>query len=333
MGKNKSLIKQYEKYAKRGKTEKFQEYLKKEGLVQTFIKEVFNNTYGGYIPEEMKKRAMNLTNFSLDLADEMLSKKYGESLASRFKETITNSPHASERIFYIYSLSRWNIELKSQEEKNTAEEIFDIISKPGNVIGVHATGAEIGDTLIEEGILLTGHLEDKYSNKMVEDKLRKNVELFKSSKPLDTFIHIIDYRNYSPKPGTKCSDMMILSIPEEELQQNNAAIIGQGEFEEFVNPSYINGYVRIQREPIELEGFTKNPAFIEKSTNKFERLEPDPKEQGKENPNPIQKSIEGNELYKGSTQSGLAKIKAKIKEVLRSASQMICRRDTKTKDR
>ena len=77
----------------------------------------------------------------------------------------------------------------------------------------------------------------------------------------------------------------------------------------YLNPEYINSYARVQRTPLPLEliGLTKNPLFVEKSSPKVEKTQT----------NAIQQSIDGESLYKNTTQSRLIKIRDKISNYLK----------------
>lgn len=316
MAKKKTLIEQYEKYAKRGKTEKFYNFLMEENLIQEFTTEVFNNTYGGYIPEEQRKKVGELINFNLSVLREAWVQKYGEKLANRFQAIITNLHSPSEQAFFIHSFSRWSMEFSTEEQKQAAEQILDIASKSGNIIGVHGSGAELGESILKHGIKLTGDLNEVYSRTNVKEILSRNIALFRSNQPLDVFRQVIDYSGWNKKQGTVCSDMIIVSIPEKELLENSPEIIGSGEeSSKYLKPEYINGYARVQRTPLPLEltGFTNNPAFIEKSIQQEETVYP----------SAIQRSIEGKDLYTRSTQSRLSKVKEKISRILRSATETI----------
>jgi len=310
MGKKISLIENYEKFAKRGKTEKFHEYLQEEGLVQQFVTEVFNNTYGGYLPDDKRKRAMELTDFALQITREEWTQKYGENLAKRFKGLISEINHPSERIFHIYSLGRWALKFTSEEQMEAAEEILNLASKPGNIIGVHGTGAELGETILKQGLRLTGDLNEAYIRTDVKEILSRNIELFRGNRPLDVFEQVIDYSGWNKKQGTTCSDMVIISIPEDELDEGFEEIIKIGEDGfKYLNPEYINSYARVQRTPLPLElmRLTKNPLFVEKSSQKVEKTQT----------NAIQQSIDGELLYKNTTKSRLIKMREKISHFVR----------------
>jgi len=269
-----TLIEQFQKYIKRGKTEQFYEYIVQNDLVDKFIEQSFFETFRkNYKPgTEEYKNAINLSNFALKLSREVFNQKFGPELSDKFSRIIYEQEQPSSRIFMISQLMKPNIRVNSKKEAIEMVKLLDMVSSEDCIIGTHIIGSDIGKFLAENGIQLTGHkwVANDYGNRdgNVRKKLEKNITFFDND-PIGFVTQIIQSRRYN-NPTTEFNDVMVVSIPKEELDKNQEGIVVQTDFgvgpEDCLNPEYINGFVRIGVRDGEIEGFYDNPKFKNKSS-------------------------------------------------------------------
>ena len=160
--------------------------------------------------------------------------------------------------------------INSPEQIQSVIDILNIATTPNIVAGTHVTGAEIGDVISREGVLLTGHkfvATDRVRLDNVKHSLSKNVSFFKDD-PIGLVASIIDSRHYN-NPQGRYNNVMIVVIPEEELTANNSEIIYKHEGNQFLNPEYIAGYAEVGVANGRIENFKRNHRFIDKSKGKY----------------------------------------------------------------
>lgn len=272
------LIQQFQKNMKNGKTEQFREYITSNNLTNEFIQQCFTLTFRkAYQPGTKEyKDAVNLSNFALKLSEETFYQKFGTELADRFTRNIYETEQPSMRIFNTSMLMKPEVRVNSQYEANEMLKLFDLASREDTIIGTHITGAEIGDKLVREGISLTGHkfVANDYGNKIgsMKARLEKNVTFFDND-AIGLVTHMIKSRGYN-NPTSKFNDIMLVSIPKEELDRNEPNIIVQKDLgvglEDCLNPEYIKGFARISVRDGSLEGIHTNPSFKDKTINTYE---------------------------------------------------------------
>lgn len=263
------LIDRCNKYIKKGKIDKLYDYILKNNLTQELIEQIFYDTYGGHGDKEQEAVAMKLSHLALRLSINELTEKYGEKLTNRFVKIIDDMPYSSQRNFNLFRLMNSNKNVLNEVEESKIAKILDIASDKDTIIGTHITGRKAGDFYNSEGIPLTGH---KFaSNDYVRNNYRENVKIvleenisFFKNDPIQVMMQLIGSRGYNNNYGAECNDVMIVQIPKEELEQNQAGIIIQKGNDLYLNPSYIKGFARIGIANGKIEDFVDNPAFIEK---------------------------------------------------------------------
>ena len=260
---NNKLIEQCKKYIKKGKLEQLYNYLQQNGLTQEFIKQNFHDSFNRAYQGNDLKNAIEISNFALKVSMETLSEKYGEKVANRFAEIIYNIPYPSYRNMCLFRLMNSPVKVTTQEQSDNIEKILEIASDEEHVIGTHIIGAQIGETLSREGICLTGHkfaAKDYSSN--IKQEIEKNVSLYDND-PIGVVMQMIDGRGYN-HPDGKFNDVMIVSIPKEELEKNADGIIIENDGNKYLSPAYIKGFMRVGTENASFEQFVDNPSFLEK---------------------------------------------------------------------
>ena len=117
--------------------------------------------------------------------------------------------------------------------------------------------------------LLAEQKKHDYGNKSgsIKSRLEKNITFFDND-PISFVTHIVRARNYN-NPTSQFNDIMLVSIPKEELEKNEAGIIMQRDLgiglEDCLNPEYIKGFARIFVKDGRLEGLHSNPLYRNKS--------------------------------------------------------------------
>lgn len=96
--------------------------------------------------------------------------------------------------------------------------------------------------------------------------LQENITFFQNN-PIEMVMQVMGSRGYN-NPTSEFNDIIIVSIPKEELQQNKKEIINEQNGNRYLNPEYIAGYVKVGVEKGNLDSFRKNPKFIEKDRTK-----------------------------------------------------------------
>lgn len=265
--KKQSTIDLFNKYMKRGKLDKFNNYLLENNLRDKFIEDA---TW--YRPYQYKnntdKLEESLNNYTLMLLKDDACKKYGE-LGDKFCKYIYNQENRALKRSNMFLLDRI---LKSSNYTNldNVSQIFDMACDENNVIGTHITGSQIGDIISDEGIALTGHkfaATDSLINnniKSVKGTLEKNITIFKNQ-PFELLWNLTSGRNYNNNMRENFNDIMLVSIPENELNNNRDDIIIQNDSSLYLNPSYIKGYAKINTVDGDIKDIKENPRFINKN--------------------------------------------------------------------
>lgn len=265
--KKQSTIDLFNKYMKKGKLDKFNNYLLENNLRDKFIEDA---TW--YRPYQYKnntdKLEESLNNYTLMLLKDDACKKYGE-LGDKFCKYIYNQENRALKRSNMFLLDRI---LKSSNYTNldNVSQIFDMACDENNVIGTHITGSQIGDIISDEGIALTGHkfaATDSLINnniKSVKGTLEKNITFFKNQ-PFELLWNLTSGRNYNNYTRENFNDIMLVSIPENELNNNRDDIIIQNDSSLYLNPSYIKGYAKINTVDGDIKDIKENPRFINKN--------------------------------------------------------------------
>lgn len=268
------LIQQFQKYMKSGRVEQFREYILQNNLTNEFIHQCFMMTYNRSFEPGSKEldEAMNLSNFALKLSKEIFDQKFGPELSNRFSQIIYETNYPSIRIFDIFRLMQPGIKVNDEYEAAEMFKLMDIVSQPENLVGTHIIGSDIGSSLASEGIVLTGHkwvandYNDRSSN--LKSRLSKNITFFDND-PIGFITQFIQSRGYN-NPQGEFNDIMVVSIPREELNRNEPGIIIQNDFgyglNDCLNPAYIRGFTRVGVRDGHIEGFYDNPAFIDRAS-------------------------------------------------------------------
>lgn len=265
--KKQSTIDLFNKYMKKGKLDKFNNYLLENNLRDKFIEDA---TW--YRPYQYKnntdKLEESLNNYTLMLLKDDACKKYGE-LGDKFCKYIYNQENRALKRSNMFLLDRI---LKSSNYTNldNVSQVFDMACDENNVIGTHITGSQIGDIISDEGIALTGHkfaATDSLINnniKSVKGTLEKNITFFKNQ-PFELLWNLTSGRNYNNNTRENFNDIMLVSIPENELNNNRDDIIIQNDSSLYLNPSYIKGYAKINTVDGDIKNIKENPRFINKN--------------------------------------------------------------------
>lgn len=265
--KKQSTIDLFNKYMKKGKLDKFNNYLLENNLRGKFIEDA---TW--YSPYQYKnntdKLEESLNNYTLMLLKDDACKKYGE-LGDKFCKYIYNQENRALKRSNMFLLDRI---LKSSNYTNldNVSQVFDMACDENNVIGTHITGSQIGDIISDEGIALTGHkfaATDSLINnniKSVKGTLEKNITFFKNQ-PFELLWNLTSGRNYNNNTRENFNDIMLVSIPENELNNNRDDIIIQNNSSLYLNPSYIKGYAKINTVDGDIKNIKENPRFINKN--------------------------------------------------------------------
>ena len=107
--------------------------------------------------------------------------------------------------------------------------------------------------------------QNDYKNN-IKGTLEKNVTFF-SNDPIGLVSQLMSSRGYN-NPTSEFNDIMIVSIPKEELEQNREGIIIEKDKVKYLNPTYIQGFARVGVEKGNIDSFVENPQFIEKGQQK-----------------------------------------------------------------
>lgn len=259
------LTEKYNKYARSGKIDKLYNYIKENNLEKEFIQQAFSKTFRrGYEGKEQEE-AIKFSNFALKVSMDTLTRKFGDKVTNKLAQCFYEDPYPTRRIINLLDLV--NIERKpvSEQESGIIENMLNIASNKENVIGTHITGKENGRLLMTEGIELTGHKfaandlsEDRWENH-IRSTLDRNVTFFKDD-PIGIFIQLSNSRGYNSPTG-KYNDVMIVSIPKEELENDKEGIIIEHNHGHYLNPSYISGFVKVDVKNGNITEFFENPEF------------------------------------------------------------------------
>lgn len=266
--KKQSTIDLFNKYMKKGKLDKFNNYLLENNLRDKFIEDA---TW--YRPYQYKnntdKLEESLNNYTLMLLKDDACQKYG-NLGDKFCEYIYSQESQGIKRSNMFLLDRI---LKSSNYTNldNVSQIFGMACDENNVIGTHITGSQIGDIISDEGIALTGHkfvatdsLINNNSKSDVKGTLKKNITFFKNQ-PFELLWNLTSGRNYNNYARENFNDIMLVSIPENELNNNRDDIIIQNDSSLYLNPSYIKGYAKVNTVDGDIKDIKENPRFINKN--------------------------------------------------------------------
>ena len=266
--KKQSTIDLFNKYMKKGKLDKFNNYLIENNLRDKFIEDA--TWYSPYhYKDNTDKLEESLNNYTLMLLKDDACQKYG-NLGDKFCEYIYSQESEGLKRSNMFLLDRI---LKSSNYTNldNVSQIFDMACDENNVIGTHITGSQIGDIISDEGIALTGHkfvatdsLTNNNSKNNVKGTLEKNITFFKNQ-PFELLWNLTSGRKYNNYTRENFNDIMLVSIPENELNNNRDDIIIQNDSSLYLNPSYIKGYAKINTVSSDIEDIKENPRFINKN--------------------------------------------------------------------
>ncbi len=266
--KKQSTIDLFNKYMKKGKLDKFNSYLIENNLRDKFIEDA--TWYSPYhYKDNTDKLEESLNNYTLMLLKDDACQKYG-NLGDKFCEYIYSQESEGLKRSNMFLLDRI---LKSSNYTNldNVSQIFDMACDENNVIGTHITGSQIGDIISDEGIALTGHkfvatdsLTNNNSKSDVKGTLEKNITFFKNQ-PFELLWNLTSGRNYNNNMRENYNDIMLVSIPENELNNNRDDIIIQNNSSLYLNPSYIKGYAKINTVDGDIKDIKENPRFINKN--------------------------------------------------------------------
>lgn len=266
--KKQSTIDLFNKYMKKGKLDKFNNYLLENNLRDKFIEDA--TWYRPYqYKDNTDKLEESLNNYTLMLLKNDACQKYG-NLGDKFCEYIYSQESQSLKRSNMFLLDRI---LKSSNYTNldNVSQIFDMACDENNVIGTHISGSQIGDIISDEGIALTGHkfvatdsLTNNSSKNNVKGTLEKNITFFKNQ-PFELLWNLTSGRNYNNYARENFNDIMLVSIPENELNNNRDDIIIQNDSSLYLNPSYIKGYAKINTVDGDIKDIKENPRFINKN--------------------------------------------------------------------
>ena len=266
--KKQSTIDLFNKYMKKGKLDKFNNYLIENNLRDKFIEDA--TWYSPYhYKDNTDKLEESLNNYTLMLLKDDACQKYG-NLGDKFCEYIYSQESEGLKRSNMFLLDRI---LKSSNYTNldNVSQIFDMACDENNVIGTHITGSQIGDIISDEGIALTGHkfvatdsLTNNGSKNNVKGTLEKNITFFKNQ-PFELLWNLTSGREYNNYTRENFNDIMLVSIPENELNNNRDDIIIQNDSSLYLNPSYIKGYAKINTVDGDIKDIKENPRFINKN--------------------------------------------------------------------
>lgn len=266
--KKQSTIDLFNKYMKKGKLDKFNNYLIENNLRDKFIEDA--TWYSPYhYKDNTDKLEESLNNYTLMLLKDDACQKYG-NLGNKFCEYIYSQESEGLKRSNMFLLDRI---LKSSNYTNldNVSQVFDMACDENNVIGTHITGSQIGDIISDEGIALTGHkfvatdsLTNNDSKSNVKGTLEKNITFFKNQ-PFELLWNLTSGRNYNNNTRENFNDIMLVSIPENELNNNRDDIIIQNNSSLYLNPSYIKGYAKINTVDGDIKDIKENPRFINKN--------------------------------------------------------------------
>ena len=266
--KKQSTIDLFNKYMKKGKLDKFNNYLIENNLRDKFIEDA--TWYSPYhYKDNTDKLEESLNNYTLMLLKDDACQKYG-NLGNKFCEYIYSQESEGLKRSNMFFLDRI---LKSSNYTNldNVSQVFDMACDENNIIGTHITGTQIGDIISNEGILLTGHkfvatdsLTNNNSKSDVKGTLEKNITFFKNQ-PFELLWNLTSGRNYNNNTRENFNDIMLVSIPENELNNNRDDIIIQNNSSLYLNPSYIKGYAKINTVDGDIKDIKENPRFINKN--------------------------------------------------------------------
>ena len=265
--KKQSTIDLFNKYMKKGKLDKFNNYLIENNLRDKFIEDA--TWYSPYhYKDNTDKLEESLNNYTLMLLKDDACQKYG-NLGDKFCEYIYSQESEGLKRSNMFLLDKI---LKSSNYTNldNVSQIFDMACDENNVIGTHITGSQIGDIISDEGIALTGHkfvatdsLTNNDSKNDVKGTLEKNITFFKNQ-PFELLWNLTSGRKYNNYTRENFNDIMLVSIPENELNNNRDDIIIQNDSSLYLNPSYIKGYAKINTVDGDIKDIKENPRFINK---------------------------------------------------------------------
>ncbi len=266
--KKQSTIDLFNKYMKKGKLDKFNNYLIENNLRDKFIEDA--TWYSPYhYKDNTDKLEESLNNYTLMLLKDDACQKYG-NLGDKFCEYIYSQESEGLKRSNMFLLDRI---LKSSNYTNldNVSQIFDMACDENNVIGTHITGSQIGDIISDEGIALTGHkfvatdsLTNNNSKNNVKGTLEKNITFFKNQ-PFELLWNLTSGRKYNNYTRENFNDIMLVSIPENDLNNNKEDIIIQNDSSLYLNPSYIKGYAKINTVDGDIKDIKENPRFINKN--------------------------------------------------------------------
>lgn len=259
-------LKEIDREIKNGKIDEIYEKLKLNNKIDEFSEKIFMDLFGEEEIEGESKYDNLMMLYQKIVYDKLLG-VYGEKISDRLLNEITKEKNLNVRcrvLTLYYNGIRQKNQISTEQSKDM-EELMDVIFNEDNVVGTHITGRNIGEKILKEGILLTGHKllakdDSDYSDDLTR-RLEKNVTFFnyQMQSRASLLSHIINSRGYNASQGN-FNDVMIVSIPKNDLENNSEEIIKNGEY---LNPKYLAGYVSVGVKNGEIAQFQKNPEYQE----------------------------------------------------------------------
>lgn len=264
------LYKDFKEKLSKGKLEEFRRHVIENNLLGELVQDGFTLTFGAIDPEE-EKTMEALSLFELKLLRDEYGEKLGSGLTDKFSSIIIQEEYTRKKLRDLRDFMVIGNAIKGPDEVQLINQVIDVASNPDMVIGTHITGTEIGDIISREGILLTGHkfaVNNDIDYKNIKSSLRRNVSFFEND-PLGVISSLLESRHYN-NPQGEFNHVMLVSIPKDELSNNNPDIIRTKDGNNYLNPEYINGYFEVGVNSGRIEGFKNNPGFIEKTQQAYE---------------------------------------------------------------
>ncbi len=268
------LIDMYKKYSKKNKLYEFTKYLNDNNLKDNFLQQLFNSSFMKRYEGKEYNEAMELSNYAIALSRKTLEEKFGENLAKKMIESIYKLDEPFSRNHKIMALAVGD-EIKGvpdETSRENLEQLLDLTSNPDNVYGIHIVGGQNGEGYMQFGYPITGNqlvandydLNNDYEfYKNLELNISKNTYLFRNDQ-IGLILKLIANRGYKAKPDGKYNDVMLVSIPKDELDNNNPDIIVDIGGHKFLSPEYIKGFVRTDIGNGSINQICTNPYFSEK---------------------------------------------------------------------
>lgn len=169
-----------------------------------------------------------------------------------------------------------SIKCNDVNEKNTEimNYLLDLSLNENFRVGIHRTGGNCsGKTILEEGLLLTGHISSGVIEKSRDfNDLERNISFYDNNPGMliSQTVYGGNYKNYTQRDA----DIVLVAIPKEALNNQNSKIILEGEeYYNILNPDFIRGYVTVDPKKNEMKSITENPTFLKEYLGRNENLQ------------------------------------------------------------